>query len=152
MAATISGRDLYVNGETLALVKGRSDSAIANLSELGLPADPIRITPIFNHMDVNADAFGRAPFECQWMLAELQVSMTLVHFDRGVLNACIALSMGGDVGTVGAMARAGKRMGNNLPRFGVGTGPGNLGTVGNSFIGLQLTAPQGGIPWQFFFA
>lgn len=132
-------RNYFVNGETLVLVKGASDTGIANLSQLGLAADPVRITPIFRHQDVNVDAWGQAPAEIQWMLAEVQVTMTLIHFDRDVLNTCLALSMGGGQVTVGQVARAGARLGNNV----------QFPAAGWKFIVLQLSSPVGGINWQF---
>lgn len=134
-------RDFYVNGECLVLVKGRTDSSISSLSQLGLAADPVRVTPVFRHQDINVDAWGQAPADVQWMLAEMMVSMTMIHFDRTVLNTCIALSMGGGQPAVGQMARAGTRLGGGVTRF----------MPGNNYIGLQLTSPVGGIPWQFFF-
>lgn len=131
--------DIFVNGETLVMVKGRSDSGIGTLSELGLSSDSIRITPQFRWLDVNADAWGQAPFEMQFMLASLSVTMTLVHFDRTVLNYCITESMAG-APAIGQLPRAGARMGNNTARF----------STTNHFISLNLTSPVGGIPWRFY--
>ena len=37
----------------------------------------------------------------QWMLAEVQVTMTLIHFDAAILDFCLALSMGGGQTAVG---------------------------------------------------
>jgi len=139
-------RDIFVNGETLVQVKGPSGSGIATLSELGLSVDPIRISPEFNRLDVMADAWGKAPFEEQWMLATVRVQMTLVHFDRAVLSTCVGLGMANATAngntTEGVMARAGARMGNNVARF----------AAGNCFIGLNLTSPIAAIPWRFFYS
>lgn len=132
-------RAFFINGESLVLVKGASDTGIASLSQLGLAADPVRITPVFRHRDINVDAWGESPADVQWMLAEVQVTMTLIHFDRSVLDVCLALSMGGGQTTVGQVARAGRLLGNNTP----------LLLPGNKYIVLQITSPVGGVPWQF---
>lgn len=133
-------RDFFVNGESLIYVKGRSDSAIGSLQELGLASDPVKITPTFNHMDVNVDAWGKAPAEVQWMLATVDITFTMVHFDRSILDTCIGLSMGGRA-TAGQMGRAGQRMGGNFARF----------AAGNNFISLNIASPVGSKPWRFFF-
>ncbi len=146
-------RDLFVHGETLVQVKGRSDSAIGSLSQLGLPDAPIRIRPTFRHTDVNADAWGQAPFENQFMLAFMDVSMSLVHVDRDILDACEIESMA-SAGVIGALPHAGARMGNNLPRFAASTAadPNGIVRTGNHYIGLNLSAPVSGKPWRFFYS
>ena len=135
-------RDFFISGECLVTVKGRSDSAIAALSQLGLPLADIRVTPNFRHRDINVDAWGEAPADVQWLLADLNVRMALLHIDRAVLDVCLSLSMGGGQALVGQFARAGTRLGNNLPRF----------APGNNYIGLNLSSPIAGKPWRFGFA
>ena len=135
-------RNLYLNGESLVSVKGMAGTAIANLSQLGL-TDPSPIPVSFNfHIDpVLANAWGKVPFNTQWMGATAQITMSLVHFDNDVLNACIQESMGGG-GAVGQMARAGTVMGASATRF----------AAGNHFIGLNIYSPVQNIPWRFYWA
>ncbi len=139
-------RDLHINGESLVRVKGASDSAIASLSQLGLAEGPIVVTLQLNHSDVNVDAWGGLegpPVDVQWMLAEAAVTMDLIHYDRDVLETCLALSMGGaSAATTGQMARAGTRMGKGVARF----------AAGINLIGLNIASPQEGKPWRFYHA
>jgi hypothetical protein len=134
-------RDFYVNGPTLVSVKGRSDSTIGTLSELGLSDAPIRVVPNFKHQGITVDAWGSAPPEVQFMLATVEVTISLVHFDPDVLNECLRLSTGSPA-AAGRMPTAGTRMGNNVARF----------AVGNNFIGLNLSSPTQGAPWRFYYA
>jgi hypothetical protein len=139
-------RDFYINGETMVFVKAKADSPFGgNMTQLGLAEDPIKVTPKFIHKDINVDAWGEAPAEVQFMLAELSISMNLIHFDRSIIDACMQLSMGG-APAIGQLTRAGARLGNNAARFAAG-GPG----VGNFYIGLNLTSPIGAKPWRFYY-
>lgn len=136
-------RDFQINGEPMVYVKGQAGSAIASLSELGLCEGPVVVTPNFKHKDIYLDAWGGmdgAPADVQWMLADMTVSMELIHFDRAILNACLALSMGGE-STIGQMGRAGTRMGGGNARF----------VAGNNYISLNLSSPALSVPWRFFF-
>lgn len=145
-------RDFFIGGESLVLVKGRTDSAIANLTELGLATDQIRCTPNFRHRELVVNAWGEAPPDVQWMLSSVDITMNLIHVDRSVIDTCLLLSMGGDpvLGTVGRMGRAGQRLGNNLPRFSPATAsPGTGYAAGNNLIGVNITQPVGGHPWCF---
>lgn len=139
-------RDFFINGESLVLVKGRADSAIGALTQLGLSDGPIRVTLDHRHMDIQVDAWGgEIPPEVQYKLSSVSVSMNLVHFDRAVLDVCLAESMAGVV-TIGSVGRAGARMGNGLPRFAAG------GVNGNHYIGLNIVSPIAGYPWRFLFS
>ena len=133
-------RDIFINGESLVTVRGSASSAIASVQQLGLTSDRIRITPNYNHLPVNADAWGQAPFEMQFMLATVSLSMTLVHFDRTILAACQQESMGGSA-SEGQLTRAGTRLGSNASLF----------AAGNHYISVGITSPQAGQPWNFFF-
>lgn len=135
-------RDFFINGQCMVWVKGRADSSIGNLSELGLTTDQIRVTPVFRHRDIDVNAWGDVPPEVQFKLAEVRISMTLVHYDSNVLEACVSESMAG-APAFGQLPTAGARMGNNLPRFAAG------GANGNHYIGLNLASPVGGRPWRF---
>ena len=136
-------RDFHINGESLVLVKGASNTAISSLAQLGLAAGPIIVQADLAHFDLNVDAWGDVPADVQWMLGGLTITMDLIHYDRDVLNVCHSLSMGGALAlTPGQMARAGTRMGGGFARF----------AAGNRYIGLNIASPQEGIPWRFFYA
>lgn len=134
-------RVVYVNGETMVYVKGNTASPIANISELGLAESPIRVTLDSRYLDVQVDAWGgEIPIDVQNRLSAINVSMSLVHFDPAVLEACVEESMGAS--TFGVLARAGNLMGGNAPRF----------NPLNHYIGLNLASPVGLRPWRFYFA
>lgn len=138
-------RDFFINGETLVLVKGRADSGIGSLSQLGLATDAIRVRIEFRHEDIMVDAWGKVPPEIQCMGGWATISMNLIHFDRQVMATCVAESYGGGTAE-GVLVRAGARMGNNGARFAAGL---------NHYISLNLTSPVGGggvgvVPWRFY--
>lgn len=137
-------RDFFINGESMILVKGRSDSAISVATQLGLADSPIRLTPELRRKDLHVDAWGsELPADVQIFLAAVTVRINFIHFDRSILDTCIGLSMGGvTTGSVGQLTRAGTRMGGGLPRF----------AVGNNYIGLNITSPVGNKPWRFYYA
>jgi len=139
------GRDFVIQGESLVNVKANPNTLMPSSTQLGLAYDAIRVRPIVHHEDCTVDAWGSAPADVQWMLAEAHVTMNLTHVDPAILQECVRLSMGGATGTTagfGSFARAGTRLGNNQPRF----------AVGNNYIGLNITAPIDNLPWRFFFA
>lgn len=139
-------RDIAINGEAMVSVKGRSDSSIANLTQLGLAVDAVRLSFEYVQDPIIVDAYGpQIPMDLQVNLASVYISMTLVHYDRDVLAFCVQESFGGG-STEGSLVRAGQRMGNNLPRFAPG------GVNGNHYIGLNIFAPVSGIPWRFWYA
>ena len=138
-------RDFFINGETLVSVKGRADSAIGTLQELGLSDTHIRVTPDFRHHELFVDSWGEVPVDVQFMGATVTIAMTLIHLDRDVLDACLIESMAGaGAGGVGALPRAGQRLGNNKDLLAAG----GLGD-GNNFISLNLSSPVAGKPWRF---
>lgn len=144
-------RSFFVNGETLVQVKGRVDSPIASITQLGLADAPIRITLDYRHKDAQVDAWGgEVPPDTQFMLAEARISMTLIHFDFAVLQTCLQLSMAG-APAEGQMARAGQFMGNGQAQFAAAVQPTGL-LAGNNYISLNLSSPVQGIPWRFFFS
>ncbi len=132
----------YINGETMVKVKGRTDSSIAALSDLGLAEDSITFSINNERDDIRVDAYGNAPPESQAMGAWAEVQMTLVHFDPDVLVACIRESWGSSPGE-GMLGHAGSLMGNGLARFGPG------GALGWHFVGLNLISAVGASPWRF---
>lgn len=128
-------RNYYINGETMVKVQNQS---IGTSQELGLSDTPISIQVTYHQLDIRVDAMGgTAPPEVQHMSMEAMISMTLIHFDNTVLDACIRESHAG--ATFGTMPRAGTRLGGNVA----------IGATGNHFITLGLTSPVGGAPWRF---
>lgn len=134
-------RDYFLNGETLVKVKG-SVAGIQNLAELGLAIDTIVITPNFRHKDIRIDDFGPdIPAEVLWHLSDARIRMTLVHFDRNVLDSCLISSMAGaNGGTIpGTFSSCGTPMGGGVALF----------AVNNFYISLNLLSPVGNKPWRF---
>jgi len=132
-------RDWYINGESMVLVKSRSDSAIGSLSQLGLSADPIQITPNYRHLEMQLDAFGRQiPPDTQVMLFDVIVTVNFIHFDSALLEECQRLSVGGPP-VIGQLPHAGTRLGGGVARF----------AVGNNLISLNIQSGVGKQPWRF---
>lgn len=136
-------RGFQVPGECMVLVKGNSASAIASLSQLGLTEDSVQVTYTYRFQDIKVNAWGNMgpPPEEQCFLAEVNVSMNLVHFDEAVLKECVRLSLAG-APVEGQMPRTGALMGGQAARF----------AVGNNYIGLNLTSPVAGNPYRFYYA
>jgi hypothetical protein len=133
-------RDYFINGECLVTVKGRSDSLIAASTQFGLSTDQIRVSPRLKYKDMQVEAWGEGTPETQWMLADLTISMNLIHFDEAILEEVSRLSMGG-APAFGQLARAGTRMGGNLPRF----------SPGNNYVSVGITSPVAAKPWRFYY-
>lgn len=138
-------RDFDIPGPALVLVKGRSDSAIGTIQELGLSDQVINVTLNFRHKDINVECWGDIPPDVQFKLADIRISFSLIHFDRTILEACISESMGG-APAFGQLAGAGFRLGNGKARFASGAG-----LSGNHLIGLNITSPINGVPWRFLY-
>jgi hypothetical protein len=134
-------RDFYINGESMVYVKSNLTSLIPSITELGLSDTSIRVRPQFRHRPIKVDAWGDAPPEVQMMLATMEVSISLVHFDSAVLDECLRLSLGG-AATAGALPRAGTRLGGGVARF----------AAGNNYISLNIASPQASRPWRFYTA
>lgn len=143
------GRNIQVPGECMVEVKGNAALNLSGegfytagqLHQLGLAVDQIQVTPVFRHRDIRSDDFGETPPEIMNQAHEVNVKMTLIHFDEDVLNACIMESMGGgvyDVDTFGRLAPGGRLLGNNKP----------LMTSGCHYISLGLRTAVGE-PWYF---
>lgn len=141
-------RDIQIPGECIVEVKGNGALALSGvvatdgqLHELGLASDSIQVAPVFRHQGIRSDDFGETPPEVMVNAHEVKISMTLIHFDRDVLNACLMESMGGgvyDVDTFGRLAPGGRLLSNNLA----------LMASGNHFISLGLRTSVGE-PWYF---
>ncbi|MDE2098089.1 MAG: hypothetical protein KGL39_12620 [Patescibacteria group bacterium] len=141
-------RDYFVNGESLVYVKSANFGGGA-LTQLGLSEGPIRIRPNFRHRAIKVDAWGPgSPAEIQTMLFDVNIQMTLVHFDRSVLDSCLTESLGGGTllggDNVWRLNRAGVRLGNAAASQ----------TTNNHFIGLYITGPTSSPskPWHFWFS
>ena len=133
-------------------VKGRSDSLIPSLTQLGLAESPVRVRLDYEHRDITVDAWGNGVPETQQMNGSASIQMTLVHFDQVFLRECVRLSMGAPLAE-GQFGRAGQRMGNNLPRFAPAGTVDNNGVAqpGNNYIGLNILSPVQGVPWRFWY-
>ncbi len=135
-------RDLLINGETMVYVKGNVTTQISGLTELGLSSDQIRIRPNFRYLDIMVNAWGNAfPIDVQNMLTDVNITMTLVHYDQVVLDICLRESMGG-AAAFGTLPRAGSRLGGGVARF----------AAGNHYVGLNLASPVNNKPYRFYFA
>ena len=121
---------------------------IASLSELGLTDRDgiVRIMPEWRHRDVRVDDFGpEVPAEIQWQLASVRVSMTLVHYDRSVLDQCMMEAMGGSAsGPLQAFAAAGVLVpaGQTLGRYKA------MFSSGNHYISLNIDSRNSFYPWR----
>lgn len=134
-------RAYYTNGESMVLVKGRSDSTIGTLSQLGLTDSPIEILLDYKHLSIGVDAYGYVPPELQGMGMMARINMQLVHFDENILQACVQESLAAPA--EGQLGHAGALIGNGQPLF----TPGVL--TGNKFISLNIQSAIGQQPWRF---
>ena len=155
-------RSFQINGPTMVMVKGNGALNLSGqppfyasspfygygqLSQLGLAADNVTVTPRYVNRDISVTDFGpNVPAEVMWMLSDVTIRMNLVHYDKAVLDGCTAESMAGGMGLLnipfaleGYMAPAGSLMGNGLP----------LLSSGNHYISLNLLSPVLGAPWRF---
>lgn len=145
-------RDWYINGD--AMVKVRSAPLAINPlvdaslhEELGLALDDIRVIPRYVHHGMFADDFGQdtAP-DVAWGMADVEIRMTLVHFDIDVLRRCVMLSAGHDTSVSNDqyeqptdLGRAGRMLGNNRELY----------TTGNNYIRMVILSSRGNLPWAF---
>ena len=151
-------RDFQINGESLVRVKfgAHWTSGLATLSgvpqpsnpgvyELGLALDAVRIIPKYVHSDIFVDDYGpEVPAEVLANIAECQIRMNLVNYNKNVLDVCLSESLGGrPIGISGAymgmMAGAGIPLGNGRP----------LGASGCHYISLNILSEQLDFPWRF---
>lgn len=143
-------RSFVINGESMVTVKGSTSQAlIASVVQLGLAEGPIHIVPEFRHKDMNVDAWGsEIPADIQFMLAAVNISMNLIHYDALVLDACLSESMGGvpiggAAGTAnggpGQLGRAGRPLGANSALF----------SADCRYVTVNILSPVFGLPWRF---
>lgn len=132
-------RNLVINGETMVKVKGQTGSLIASYSELGLADGQILVNIVAFHQDIHVDDYGpQTAAEVLAMGAEARISMTLVHFDRLLLEECLWLSLGAPF-QLGMLPPVGRPLGAATAPF----------RAPNKYISLNLLSPVLGIPWRF---
>ena len=116
--------------------------------ELGLTEGPITITPNIHYQNVLVNDYGpEVPADILFNLCECNIDMTLVHYDRNVLDACVLESMaggkivGGVLDTFGFRLKgAGTPLGGNIP----------LLASGCHYMGLNIQTNQMlSYPWEF---
>ncbi len=137
-----SNRDWLINGETMVYVRGGehlASGAGGSKTELGLSFDEIKVIPKYIHRDVHVDDFGpEIPAEVLSMLAEVNVRMTLSHFDNLMLRIIQAESLG-SFNNDGIMPPAGTPLGQNKELY----------ASGCHYMSMQLASPQFGEPITF---
>ncbi len=148
-------RGYTIFGEFIVKVKNGLISNIGDTPvELGLTSEPVKIYPRYNHLDIYTDDFGPSvPVEMLWNLAEVNIQMTLVHYDIDVLDACMKAAMGGgnfdqgnplgDETIDGFMAAAGRPMGLGQ----------DITIPSNQYVRLYLvpTSTSEYLPYRFLF-
>lgn len=140
-------RDFAIDGEVLALVKGGQHTSlfisgdISTLKQLGLASEPVRVIPRWIHKDIYTDDFGPdIPAELMTFLADVTITLPLIHFDPLILDTCLDESLGGtNAPFAGTMPPAGSLIGNGLPVL----------SSGCHYISLNLTSPVLNYPWHF---
>lgn len=70
-----------------------SGYGIAQLTELGLAAGGVQVTPQFVYGDVIPTGFGGVQADLQWRLASAEITATLIHHDNDVLDVVMDESM-----------------------------------------------------------
>lgn len=141
-------RAYFVNGESVVAVKagahvqspvGMSGSATVLL---GVAEGPIKVIPTYHQEGVHTDSMGtKMPVEIMSELAQVKILMTLIHFDRDILDVCVSEGLCGyDVADeTSARDKAGFLMGNNL----------SLLASGNHFMKMGIESHVAGKPWRF---
>lgn len=142
-------RDFQINGECLVKVLGGEHLTSGfggTPTELGLCSDSIVVAPRFIHRDLYCDDFGPdVPVEVMTNLAWVDIRMTLIHYDKKILEICMAESLGGALVPTPpstapmAMMPAFRPLGANKP----------LGASGCHYLSLNLTSPQLDYPLRF---
>mgnify|MGYP001589051062 CR=1 FL=1 len=126
-----------INGPCLVKVKGRSNSLITSLSDLGLAESEIRVLPRMKHQGIKVDCTGsEVDVDEQWMFADALIKMKLVYFDREVMDNVMLMGMGQSAFT--GMAEAGTLMGG-----------GAAADSDVKYLSLSLLSPVGNKPWHF---
>lgn len=138
-------RTIYINGESMVQTLFPAGSTISGISQLGLTVDAIEVVLQVHSEPILVDAYGKGnPIDEQVFGGEATIMMNLVDFNPTALAECVRLSFPvfGGAGTTaeGALGRAGARRGG-----GAATAAG----AGSSYIGLNITSPVAGLPYNF---
>lgn len=157
-------RDFIINGEALVRVRfgnhiiSGSVGALGSttvpvgadtpLYELGLATEGIIVSPHLYHKNVHVNDFGGQegpPSEVIPFPPECNITMTLIHYDHEVLDACVAESHGGKIPST-----RGPTAGTLHGSTGIPLGCGRpLGASGNHYISVNISSPQLDFPWRF---
>lgn len=145
-------RDFYTHGEVMVGVKGMTGSGISDFTFLGLADKQIKMIFNFHHQQLIVNDFGtRVPAGMMTDLVDAYVEMTLVQFDRSILEICWGEAQGGWYQDTGKLQGAGVILDGGAERF----------ADGWRYISLNLSAtvqalPSGGsdgfngTPWRFY--
>ena len=146
----LPNRDFIINGETLVSVKGPVSSTLEDKSELGLALGPVRILPRSLRRNIFSDYTGSdVPRDLMTNLADVNIKMTLIHYDNRILAACIAESMGRSLTDQESITDSGSE--GTLTGVGTLMGGGNqLFSPGCHYLSLYLSSPVLDYPWRFF--
>lgn len=126
------GRVFYVAGEVLVQVKGATGGSLASLTNVGVAEGPVAISFQGKPDPILTDPTGKGvPIDYQTFGGMASISMTLIHFDKAILERMAILGMGGTF--PGTMGRAGQVMGNGAARF----------ASTWLYFGMNLTSPVG---------
>ena len=142
-------RAYQVFGEFIISVSG---GQFSGKQELGLTSDPWRLHPRYVHRDVTTDGFGPVvPVETLWDMADALVSLTLVHYDQGILDQCMRAAMGGggyDAGNPGGGGAMDGFLGQAGRPMGLGAA---LGSTENQYttVYIEPTADGTILPYRF---
>ena len=145
-------RAIFINGPTLVSVNIPLGSKVA-YKELGLTEKDVQINVRSHFYDVQCDDYGnggpfggQVPPEVLILPSDVIVKMSLIHFDRDVLDSCMA-SVGGLNGSIGNLIAAGTPMG-------LDTGADVYSPTSRRGITLSVSSSVGfgNKPWEFFYA
>lgn len=135
-------RDFQIDGECLASVRLGAhisvSGSLSGIAEFGLTQKEVIVLPTFYHADLIVDDFGpNVPPELLWMIAEVRIFMTIIHYDESLFDQLMNEAMCGSAD--GTLVGAGAPMGANKVLY----------ASGNHLVGLSLTSPVLGKPWLF---
>ena len=110
------------------------------VSPLGVAEGEVEIIPRFNTKDINCDKLGpMVPADVIRQLYDARVRMTLVYYDRSVLDVCFEEAQAGYDFSQADNNTAGRTMGGNKALY----------ASGNHYISLNVTGAVGGFPFRF---
>ena len=124
------------------------------LWELGLSSEAVTVSPHFVHRDIYTDDYvDRVPVDIMWMLVDCRIRMTLIHYDRQILQYCLSESMAGggfiEPKPVNASGHATRIDGTLAPAGTLMGGSKQIFQSGNHFVSLNIASQVGGLPSRF---